>query len=71
MVACFHTVEQFMTIYYSGFQPGVPGPLGVRNNIFGGPKCHFRGWEFVCYCWIYFFQNDQDLWISQVLLLKI
>jgi len=30
------------------FPTGVLGLLGVRNKIFGSPKCDFRGWELVC-----------------------
>jgi len=45
------------SLYSSGSQPGVLGPLGVRNTIFGGRKCDFRGWEFLWYCWMYVFSK--------------
>jgi len=35
----------------SGFQAGITELLRVRNKIFGGLKCDFRGWEFVCF-WV-------------------
>ena len=36
--------KDYMRILHqtSGSQPGVPGPLGVRNKIFGFPKCDLR-----------------------------
>jgi len=39
------------------FPTGGSRNSGVRNKIFRGPKCDFRGWELVC-SWKYFSSNE-------------
>jgi len=42
----YHFLKHFPTEIYvcaiNRSQPGVPGPLGLRNKIFGGPKYDLR-----------------------------
>jgi len=39
------------------FPTGGARTPGVRNKIFRGSKCEFRGWEFVS-SWMYFFSKE-------------
>jgi len=57
-------LNQWTYLLGQWFPTGVPGPLGVRNNIFGGPKCYaiFEGESLYVIVGYTFFQNNQDLW---------